>query len=139
MEIRARSQRAALKRHPWALRVLESRSAPGAATLAQHDAVLGVLFAAGFSYAHAGHAFSLLDSYVYGFVLEEATLPFDASADVGDVVRSILSVMPTGAFPHLVDFAMNHVMKPGYRYADEFEHGLRIVLDGIAAMTARPR
>ena len=42
MAARARSQRAALLRHRWALGLMESRSSPGPATLRHHDAVLVV-------------------------------------------------------------------------------------------------
>ncbi len=46
---RARSARAALVRHPWAIGLMESRATPGPVTLRQHDAMLGVLTSAGFS------------------------------------------------------------------------------------------
>src|SRR6478752_8419784 len=49
MAQRARSARNALRRHPWAIALMESRTAPGPATLRHHDAVLGSLRAAGFS------------------------------------------------------------------------------------------
>jgi len=39
--------------------------------------VLGCLRQAGFSVALTAHAYSLLDSYIYGFALQEASLPFD--------------------------------------------------------------
>lgn len=35
-------------------------------------------------------------------------------------------------YPHLVEFSVEHVMKPGYDYGEEFEFGLGIVLDGLA-------
>ena len=57
---------------------MESRSTPGPATLRHHDAVLGSLRQAGFPVALAAHAFSVLDSYIYGFALQEASLPFEA-------------------------------------------------------------
>src|SRR5262245_3400144 len=46
---RMTSMRDVLVRHPWALRILESRTSPGPATLAHHDAMLACLRAAGFS------------------------------------------------------------------------------------------
>ena len=77
MRQRAISARAALRRHPWAIALMESRSTPGPANLRHHDAVIGCLRQAGFSVALTAHAYSILDAYIYGFALQEASLPFD--------------------------------------------------------------
>lgn len=71
MRQRALSAREALTRHPWAIGLMDSRTSPGPETLRHHDAVIGSLRAGGFSIAGTVHAFSVLDSYVYGFVLQE--------------------------------------------------------------------
>src|SRR5438132_6001472 len=67
MRQRAISARQALKRHPWAVGLMESRAQPGPATLRHHDSVLRNLRTAGFSVELAAHAYSVLDSYIYGF------------------------------------------------------------------------
>jgi AcrR family transcriptional regulator len=72
---RASSARRALSRHHWAIGLMESRKSPGPATLQHHDAVLRTLREAGFSVEMTAHAYALLDSYVYGFALQEAALP----------------------------------------------------------------
>ncbi|MGD9960984.1 TetR/AcrR family transcriptional regulator [Nocardioides sp.] len=128
---RAQSARRVLLAHPWAISLMDSRTTPGLATLRHHDAVLGCLRTSGFTVAMAAHAISLLDSYVHGFVLQEVSLPFDTSAELDDVATGILEQMPLGAFPHLVEIATEHVLKPGYSYADEFPFGLDLVLDGL--------
>jgi hypothetical protein len=69
MRQRAISAREVLSRHPWGIGLTESRSTPGPATLRHHDAVLGSLRQGGFSIEGAAHAFSALDSYIYGFAL----------------------------------------------------------------------
>jgi AcrR family transcriptional regulator len=130
---RARSARAALTRHPWAISIMESRSSPGPATLRHHDAVLGSCRAAGFSVAMAAHAFSLLDSYIYGFVLQEVNLPFDETDDLEEVVESMMLPFSADDYPHLVELTTEHVLRPGYRYGDEFDYGLGLILDGLAA------
>src|SRR6476660_4266782 len=79
MRLRALSARDALARHPWAIGLMESRRSPGPATLRHHDAVLGCLREAGFSIAMTAHAYSVLDSYIYGFALQQASLPFKTS------------------------------------------------------------
>ena len=67
MRRRAISVRDALRRHPWATGLMESRPTPGPANLRHHDAVLGVLRGAGFPRELTAHAYALLDSYIYGF------------------------------------------------------------------------
>jgi AcrR family transcriptional regulator len=64
MRRRAVSARRALRRHPWAIGLMESRANPGPATLRHHDATLGTLRTAGFSVAMTAHAYALLDSYI---------------------------------------------------------------------------
>jgi hypothetical protein len=81
----------------------------------------------------AGHAFSLLDSYIYGFVLQEVNLPFDDAADLEEVVESIIGTLSADDHPHLAELTTEHVLQPGYRYGDEFEFGLGLILDGLAA------
>ena len=85
MRQRAVSARQVLIRHRWAIGLMESRSSPGPATLRHHDAVIGSLRGAGFPIALAAHAFSVLDSYIYGFALQEASLPFDAGEETADL------------------------------------------------------
>ncbi|MGB0100917.1 MAG: TetR family transcriptional regulator, partial [Nocardioides sp.] len=62
MRQRSVSARAALKRHPWAVGLMDSRRNAGFETLRHHDAVLGCLREAGFPLALTGHAFAVLDA-----------------------------------------------------------------------------
>ena len=136
MRERAISTREVLKAHPWALGVLESRPDPGPITLEYHDAVLKVLFDAGFSLALAAHAFSALDAYTYGFVMQEDALPFDNPEELQIVAAGILSSFPKGAYPHLKRLTLDHVLQPGYSYSKEFLFGLDLVLESIEARRA---
>jgi AcrR family transcriptional regulator len=131
MRRRMSSVREVLLRHPWALRILESRASPGHATLAHHDAVLGCLRGAGFSVPLAGHAYAVLDSFVFGFVHTELSLPFRNAEETQAVAGNIFDALPAGAFPHLVELTVQHVLKPGYAYANEFAWGLELILDGL--------
>ncbi len=133
LRVRTASARDALVRHPWALGLMDSRRSPGQQTLRHHDAVIGVLRRAGFTIGGAAHAFSLLDSYLYGFVLQETTMPFDSTdaADTREVAESIQSGIDPADLPHLTEMTTAHVMAPGYSYADEFDLGLEVVLDGL--------
>jgi AcrR family transcriptional regulator len=133
MRDRARSARAAMTRHPWAISLMESRASPGPATLRHHDAVLGSCRGAGFSVAMSAHAFSLIDSYIYGFVLQEVNLPFDDGDDLEQVVGSMMLPFSAEDYPHLVELTTEHILKPGYSYGDEFEYGLGSILDSLEA------
>lgn len=131
MRRRAHAARAALMRHRWAIGLMDSRRDPGLATLRHHDAVIGCLRLGGFSVAGAAHAFSLVDSYLYGFVLQHQALPFDGEAELAEVGAQIMEGLPPGAFPHFVELATEHALQPGYDYGDEFAIGLEVVLDGL--------
>jgi AcrR family transcriptional regulator len=131
MRRRAISAREALRRHPWATGLMESRPTPGAANLRHHDAVLGVLRGAGFSVELAAHAYSLLDSYIYGFALEEASLPFHTPEEAAQVAQAIMAEFPAAEYPHLTEIAVDHVLQPGYDYGNEYLFGLDLILDGL--------
>jgi AcrR family transcriptional regulator len=141
MRKRAESTRAVLARHTWAIAILDSRTSPGALTLRHLDSVIAFLRAAGFSVAMAAHALSVLDSYVRGFAMQEATLPLDESGSVEAATESILEQqnMMAGTFPHLTEMAQKLILQPGYAYANEFVFGLGLILDGLqAALVSDP-
>ena len=129
MEERARSARTVLAAHPWGLGLIESRRSPGPATLGHHDAVLGCLRSAGFSVALAAHAFSVLDAYVYGFVLTEVNLPFEPGESAEDFVEDLGARSPTLPAPRGDGGRADRGRD--YAYGDEFDYGLALVLDGL--------
>jgi AcrR family transcriptional regulator len=131
MRQRAVSARQALRRHPWATALMESRSTPGPANLRHHDAVLGILRNAGFSVELAAHAYSLLDAYIYGFALQETSLPFSTPEETAEVAQAIMGQFPAEELPHLTEIAVEHVLRPGYDYGDEYAFGLDLILDGL--------
>ncbi|KHL15755.1 regulatory TetR family protein [Mumia flava] len=139
--IRARcsSLRHVLVRHPWAVGLLESRTSPGPETLRHHDRVLGCLRRAGFTIAGAGHAYALLDSYVYGFALQENAVPFDPSGqtpeELAALATAIMADFPRDELPSMAEMTA-YALRPGYAFADEFEVGLDVVLDGLDAHRA---
>ncbi|HET7397592.1 MAG TPA: TetR/AcrR family transcriptional regulator C-terminal domain-containing protein [Intrasporangium sp.] len=139
MHRRASSARRVLRRHPWAILLLQSRTAPGTATIRHHDAVIASLRAAGFSVELTAHAFAVIDSYVFGFAVSEAALPIHGPASVAEVAESMMGRFSTGEFPHLVEFATQHILQPGYDFGDEFDFGLELILDGLEARAAAAR
>ena len=138
---RSLSVRETLGRHPWALPLMESRGAPGPATLAYHDANIACLRSAGFTPTQVAHAYAVVDAFVYGFVLQETSLPFQTGPEAADLVSSGPLAELVATHPNMAWFAEHVVLAPGYAFAREFEPGLDLVLDGIAALldpSARP-
>ncbi len=117
----------ALRRHPWAGLVLESRLNPGPARLRYLDAVVGTLRGAGFDTLTVAHAFMALDSHTYGFTMQEAALPFDAASAAGVAEDLAVRVFAHG-YPNLA--AMAELAMSGVPMLD-FEFGLDLLLDGL--------
>jgi AcrR family transcriptional regulator len=136
---RSRSAREVLKRHPWAVGLMDSRRNAGFETLRHHDAVLGCLREAGFSLAMTGHAFAVLDAHLYGFLVQELSLAFDDEADLAELGQMILTNLPAGQLPYFREFTLEHALQPGYDFGDEFDVGLDLILDGLAARLAADR
>ena len=139
MRRRAVSAREVLARHRWAIALMESRTRPGPANLGHHDAVLRCLRQAGFSVPMAAHAYSALDSYIYGFALEQANLPFDTGDEAAELADTLMRQFAR-SYPYLAEITTEHVLKPGYSYSAEFDFGLELVLHGLEqAMKAESR
>jgi AcrR family transcriptional regulator len=127
---RCASARVVLAQHRWAAPYMESRTSPGPATLSHHNAVIGCL-RRGMSIEMTAHAYATLDAYVYGFALQEATLPATGGEELATLANEIIEQSPWDEYPHLAEFTMQHVMQPGYDFAKEFVFGLDLILDGL--------
>jgi AcrR family transcriptional regulator len=133
MRERALSTREALKRHSWAIGIMESRH-PGPANLRNHDAVMGCLRNAGFDFKMAIHAYSLQDAYIYGFALQERDMGFQTPDSAGEAARRRAQTI--GAledYPHLAEIA-TELPASGYDNAVEFAWGLDLILDGLEGL-----
>lgn len=134
MSDRAHSQRDALRRHTWAIGLMEGRMQPGPASMRVHDATLGILREAGFAFRKAVHANSVLDAYVYGFALQERDFPSQADGATADVMREQARGVPEiRDYPYLVE-AMGEFGDGAFEYDAEFAFGLELVLDGIEGL-----
>jgi AcrR family transcriptional regulator len=130
MRGRASSTREALKRHSWAIGMMESRQ-PGPANLRNHNAVMGCLRNAGFPFEMAIHAYSVQDAYIYGFALQERDLALETPESAGKAAQRRADAI--GAFddyPYLVEIATK-LPKSGYDNSVEFAWGLDLILDGL--------
>lgn len=135
---RAHSERAVLALHPWAISQMDARTIR--ATMKYHDSMIGCLLGAGFTMPLAAHALSLVDSYVHGFALQEASLPLDAAGDIRAATESILEQQDAMAesFPHLTEMARTLILQPGYAYGNEFGFGIDLILDGLERALRSP-
>ena len=133
---RMASARQALRRHPWAISLMESRTSPGHESLSRHEATLATLRQGGFTVAAAAHAYALIDSYVYGFAVQETTLPLSKPEDAAALAGEMMATFQ-GAYPYMSEIATEHVMKPGYDFGDEFDIGRELVLDALATLRER--
>lgn len=131
MRQRCVSARQVLNRHPWAAPLMESRMSPGPANLSHHDAVIGCLRNGGLSIGMTAHAYAILDSFIYGFAFEEATLPASGGEGFAEVAEQIAAHFPTDEYPHLAELTFEHVLKPGYDFGSSFEFGLDLLIDGL--------
>jgi AcrR family transcriptional regulator len=130
MRRRAISARQALKRHSWAIGLMETRT-PGPANLQNHNAVMGCLRGAGFSFETAIHAYSVQDAYIYGFAQLEKTLGFQTPGDAGTAVqRRAQEIGALDNYPYLAEIATK-LPESGYENAVEFVWGLDLILDGL--------
>jgi AcrR family transcriptional regulator len=127
---RAITARDALKHHSWAIGLMESRH-PGPANLRHHNATMGCLREAGFSFEMAIHAYSVQDAYIYGFALQEKDLGLTAPESAGQAARRRADRI--GAFddyPYLAEIAAR-LPESGYDTAEQFAWGLDLILDGL--------
>jgi AcrR family transcriptional regulator len=142
MHRRALSTREALNRHRWAVGLMESRTTPGPASLRLHDAVLGCLREAGFSLESTVQAYSVLDAYIYGFALQESSVPFETAEESAAVAERQVRQYAELAherqlgqlaqeFPYLAEVVAGHVAEVGYDFASAFEYGLDLILDAL--------
>lgn len=124
------STRAALRRHPWAITLMESRMTPGPANLRTHEDTITVLLGAGCSAVMAVHAYNLVDSYVLGFALQEVNFPFSNAEELAAMSEELLANLQADEYPNSARVA-RELLTSGFDYADEFEFGLDLILDAI--------
>ena len=127
------STRAVLRRHPWAITLMESRVTPGPANLRIHEDTITVLLDTGCSAAMATHAYNLIDSYVYGFALQEANFPFRNAEELAAMSEQLLANQQADTYPNSARVA-RELLASGFDYGNEFEFGLDLILDALAPL-----
>jgi AcrR family transcriptional regulator len=135
MRRRALSTRAVLNRHRWAVGLMEGRMNPGPAGIRIREAILGCLREAGFSVEMTIQAYSVQDAYIYGFALQERSLPFESAEESTAVAEETTQHVADLAkdFPYLAEVVAGHVATVGYDFTAAFEYGLDLILDALEA------
>jgi len=129
---KAETTREALLQHPWALGIMDAQAEPGPATLNHHNTIIGIFRSAGFSIKEAAHGFSLIDSYTYGFVLQEMSLPLNNNAEVQTVATSVEEQMPeANDYPYLMEMMAEYTSRTDYDFSKDFAFGIELILDGL--------
>lgn len=132
MRCRAVSAHQVFGRHPWAPQLLDSRTTSGPSRMRYLNWVLGTLVDAGFSLESASRAFSLLDSYIYGFGMQQFNMAAAGDDPPEAMAEKILAAIPAEQYPYLRRMAV-HSMESGYDAEADFEFGLELILDGLEA------
>lgn len=134
MRGRILAAREVLLRHPWAPRVLETRTSMSPSIVGYFDGLLGIFRAGGFSYDLAHHAMHVLGSRALGFTQE---LFEPDEADTGDDETLAMLEQMADQFPHIVammtEIAHDDV-DSSLGWCDdqfEFEFALDLILDGL--------
>ena len=116
--------------HPWAPGPIESRTAPGPATMRYINTVLGVLREGGFTVAQTHHALHILGSRLLGFTQEL----FDDSGDLPPEAAASLADQLGATLPYVVEMALAVTHGGALGPCDDdtqFEFALDFILDGL--------
>lgn len=126
------SARRALLRHPWASRVIETRTKPTHTMLSYMDSMIGMFLAGGFTIDLTHHALHALGSRLLGFSRE---LFDDSGADREAEAEAFAAV--AGRHPNISELfgAVTHdtesVVGGGCDDQFEFEFALDLLLEGL--------
>ena len=86
----------------------------------------------------AARAFSVLDSYIYGFGRQRSHTSAASAAEPEDMAESFLLAVPAGEYPYLRELIVEHAMVSGYDDRADLEFGLDLILDGLQALLVTP-
>jgi AcrR family transcriptional regulator len=134
------SARRVLLRHPWASRVMESRTEPTPTVLAYMDSMIGMFLAGGFTIDHVHHAMHAMGSRLMGFTQELFNDTTDTTAEMEAETYDAVAA----SFPNIyrLYLTVTHedasVVGPGCDDQFEFEFALDLLLDGLEKLKDRP-
>jgi hypothetical protein len=86
---------------------------------------------AGFTVEMTAHAFSVLDSYIYGFGRQSLNISAGGDMAPEEMAELFLQAIPADEYRHLREMVVEYAMKAGYDESTDFEFGLDLILDGL--------
>ncbi len=137
MRRRAISAQSVFSRHPWASALIDSRASSGPARLRYFDWVVRTLRRAGFTLELAARAFSVLDSYIYGFGRQQLNMAAPPGTKPEEMAEAFLRAIPADEYPYLREMVVDYAMASGYDEVADFEFGLDLILDGLQRLLDR--
>jgi AcrR family transcriptional regulator len=137
MRRRAVSAQAVFSRHPWASALIDARESSGRERLRYFEWVIGTLRRAGFSVELAARAFSVLDSYIYGFGRQRSHMSAGSEAEAEETAEAFLQAIPADEYPYLREFVVEYAMDAGYDAAADLAFGLDLILEGLQRLLDR--
>jgi AcrR family transcriptional regulator len=134
MRRRATSARTVFALHPWASALIDSRQTSGPARLRYFDWMVGTLRRAGFSLETSARAFSVLDSYIYGFGRQQLGISAGSDASSEEIAAAFLQAIPADQYPYLREMVVDYAITSGYDEDADFDFGLTLILDGLEGL-----
>ena len=131
MRRRATSAQAVFARHPWASALIDSRQSSGPARLRYFDWVVGTLRRAGFSLEMSARAFSILDSYIYGFGRQQLNISAGSDMPPEEMAEAFLHAIPADEYPYLREMVVDYALTSGNDEGADFDFGISLILDGL--------
>ncbi len=131
MRRRAVSAQAVFARHPWASGLIDSRQTSGPARLRYFDWMVGTLRRAGFSLEMSARAFSILDSYIYGFGRERLNMSAGSDMPPEEMAEAFLHEIPEDEYPYLREMVVDYALTSEQDEGADFAFGISLILDGL--------
>ena len=131
----ARSVHEALRRHPWAPRLLMRGRHVRPARVHYMDWLLGRLRDAGFDADTTYSVYHLLDGFIFGFSLWEIAYT-TTSRGSEDIVAKVMRSIPWEDHPHLAAHRDQHLNEGPHHDVSAFDLGLDLILEGLRASFA---
>jgi hypothetical protein len=92
---------------------------------------------AGFSLKASAHAFSVLDSYVYGFGRQSLNIAVDPQVSPEEMAEAFLRAIPADEYPYLREMVVDYALASGHDEDADFAFGLDLILDGLERLLGR--
>jgi AcrR family transcriptional regulator len=133
------SARRALLRHPWASRVMESRTSPTPTVMAYMDSMIAMFTVGGFTIDLTHHVMHAMGSRLMGFTQEL----FNDQSDPDDPIQPAMLEAMSATYPSIYRLwqAVSHddasIVGSGCDDQFEFEFALDLMLEGIDRLKER--